>query len=105
MHEHKYRTLADKISQHQSERDGLEAELLAQKRALQQCFRRVFNGDDGKRDLTHLDSRFRRGPIAVPGDAVSTHVRVGERNVIEYIVATLEQEVEHVSAEDVVLEP
>lgn len=103
--EHKYQTLRDKLADHQFEREELHQELMSQKRALQLALRRTFGSQDGKLVLAHLDSMFRRREILVPGDSVSTHVRVGERNVIEYIMKALENEVEHVRTEEFSEEP
>lgn len=95
----KAHTLADDVVRRRQEAAELEARFEEEKRRLIGCFKRLFSSADGELVLTHLNARFRRGDLVVPGDAVSTHVKVGERNVVEYIIKTTEVEIENVHAE------
>ena len=68
-----------------------EAKAKALKKA--NAYQRLFGSPDGKIVLGDLLEQFDR-KLHVPGDPHSTHVRVGEYGVLQYIQDILELEIE-----------
>lgn len=61
--------------------DAISKKLQEQHRALT----RLMTSDDGRHALEFLAAKY-GGDVVVKGDSHATHVRVGERNVVDYLI-------------------
>lgn len=58
----------------------------------QRAFKRLFKTPDGKVVLENLRDEFARVKLNVPGDSHSSHVRIGNYEVVQYIETIMESE-------------